>query len=286
MLWEQIYTRSPLKNFTYLIYSEEEHKKPSERQKVFCIDPWDSEQIITLLEKRKVKLTHIINTHEHGDHTRGNHGLSQYYDVEILAHENAKHTIPHMTNGLKAGDRIPITDHSYFIVMDTPGHTFCHVSLLLYEDQNQNQNHLPQAIFSGDTFFNAGVGRCSSGGDPEVLYQTITQQYANIEDHIRIFPGHNYMENNLRFTLCYEKNNQEALIAYKEHTKLAKKGEWLSSTMGMERKINLFLRLNSRDLRKELEKIHPHFYGGTSGPSAEPSEKDIFLHLRQLRDRW
>lgn len=274
MIVEQIFTDSPLRNFSYIVYDENARDKG----RVFCIDPWDSEQIIAFLESRNLKLTHIINSHEHADHTRGNAGLIEYYGALLWAHPNAAQWIYNLDRGLNSGEKIVIAEDSYFEVMHSPGHTFAHISLLLYRKQRA------YAVFSGDTFFNAGVGNCRNGGDPSALYETISNQYAALAHSIYLYPGHEYMGNNLRFTLRYEAKNGKAreLLKRWEENEMKGKGAEKSyplSNIGLERQINLFLRIEERELRQSLERQFPHI-------KAKNSPKEMFLALRQLRDRW
>ena len=273
MICDRIFTNSPLRNFSYIIYSED-NKKP---HNVYCIDPWDSQQIISHLEKRGLKLSHIINTHEHFDHIRGNDGLVEFYNAKIWAHPNAEGLIPNMDRGLQAGEKIHISNASYFEVMDTPGHTFAHISLLLHQKEHNN-NKL--AVICGDTFFNAGVGRCDSGGDPNILYESISEQFNSLADHTYIYPGHDYMYNNLGFTLKYEKNNQHAREILKKYEKdLPESNQYQPSTIAIERQINLFLRLHLAELRLELAQYYPNL-------SQNSSDREVFLALRQLRNTW
>ncbi len=265
MYCEQIFTDSPLRNFSYILYSED-------RNKVFCIDPWDAEKISEYLKTKGLKLTHIINTHEHRDHTRGNLGLQERYQPHILAHEKAEGFIPCQNQGLKGGEKIAITDTSFLEVVDTPGHTFAHLTLLLHREKK------PFAVFSGDTFFNAGVGNCHNGGDPEILYQTIYEYYRLLPDHLYVYPGHDYMKNNLGFTLRYESDNNQAKEMEKQYQKSSQ-----VSTIGLEREINLFLRLDSPELRRE---IRHHFPNMRFEGSSSNLNKQFFLALRMLRDRW
>ena len=66
------------------------------------------------------------------------------------------------------------------------------------------------ALFSGDTLFNAGVGNCSGGGDPQVLYSTCSGQLAKLPAATRVYPGHDYLLRNLAFTLHIEPGNKVA----------------------------------------------------------------------------
>ena len=87
-------------------------------------------------------------------------------------------------------------------VLDTPGHTMCHVCLRSHTDQ--------PALFCGDTLFNAGAGNCHNGGHPEELYKTFDRAARQAAASTLIYPGHDYIENNLRFTLDREPDNKGA----------------------------------------------------------------------------
>ena len=67
----------------------------------------------------------------------------------------------------------------------------CHICLLAHTDQ--------PALFSGDTLFNAGAGNCHNGGHPDELYETFDQQLSKLRDDTLVYPGHDYLVNNLRF---------------------------------------------------------------------------------------
>lgn len=265
----QLFTNSPLRNFSYLVFDEKSDI-------TICLDPFYPEQIVEQLFKLGRTLTHIINTHEHGDHTCGNPGLlEEFPHVNVLAHEKAKDKIPGFTKGLSQGDRIPLSGKSYLEVLDTPGHTFSHLCLLGVE------NGRPQAVFTGDTLFNAGVGNCRNGGDPETLYETISEQFFPMDEEIRIYPGHDYLENNLKFTLQQEPSNSDAAKLLKEWVPRHHQGDFSATTIAMERKINTFFHIDSpgQELLASVRKED------ASLPDS-PNPKEVFLTLRRLRDRW
>ena len=106
-----------------------------------------------------------------------------------------------MARGLSAGDVVKVGKTVELEALDTPGHTMSHVCLLSHTDQ--------PALFCGDTLFNAGAGNCHNGGHPEELYKTFDQQLAKLPQSTLIYPGHDYIENNLRFTLNREPDNEE-----------------------------------------------------------------------------
>jgi hydroxyacylglutathione hydrolase len=134
------------------------------------------------------------------------------------------------------------------------------------------------ALFSGDTLFNAGVGHCHSGGAPEVLYRTAVDQLAALPNNTQIYPGHDYIVNNLRFTLDREPGNQVArkLLADVEHQD---PNQALITDMALEKQINTFFRLDSVEVIENLRQSFPDM-------PADPGPETVFLALRQLRNSW
>ena len=267
---QQIYTFSHLRNFSYLLINS--------TQEALCIDPFDADQIISLIESEGLTLKAIINTHEHFDHYCGNAGLISEFNCEVWAHENAKGKIPGVTRYLKASEEINFGENSYLKVMDTPGHTFAHLCLLAVKEQR------PYAVFTGDTLFNAGVGNCHNGGDPEVLYETISQQFQGLADDVWVYPGHDYLENNLKFTLNCEPDNlmaKEILESRSDMIDEQKDQDFLVTSMKVEREVNTFLRLESEGLRKELLSNSSLALDQTG-----LTNKQVFLTLRSLRNKW
>lgn len=248
----QLYTNSPLRNYTYLIKSVKGW---------YCIDPFSPEEILKRIDS---KLIAIINTHEHLDHTCGNNELVNKTACEIWAHKNAKGKIDGVTKFLEKGERVELGEDKYFVVLDTPGHTSAHLCLLLKEGDKA------LAVFTGDTLFNAGVGNChDASGSPAVLYETISKQFQKLPDDIKVYPGHEYLGNNLKFTLDREPTNKKAALLLEEY----QKNNFLVTDMKLERSINTFLRLDKDEIIQNLK-------GDTS------SNKQVFLRLRELRNNW
>jgi hydroxyacylglutathione hydrolase len=159
-------------------------------------------------------------------------------------------------------------------VLDTPGHTRSHVCLLAHA---QDSGTGP-ALFCGDTLFNAGAGNCHNGGDPEELYTTFVRQLAKLPADTRVYPGHDYIENNLRFTLARESDNAAAKALLPEveghdpaHAHV--------TTLREEQQINTFLRLTSPSVIAALREAFPDL-------PENPDPKTVFVKLRALRDKW
>jgi len=255
----QIYTHNQLRNFNYIIEIDSKN--------AIVIDPWDAVEIGKELDDRRLTLKAIINTHEHWDHTQGNKSLVEKYGCEVWAHANGEGKIPCLTKTLSADELIPLDGDNNLLVLDTPGHTYAHLCFVLLEGE------AAKGVFTGDTLFNAGVGRCDGGGDPETLYHTISKQIQFLDDDVIIYPGHDYLENNLKFTLKYEPANQMAKdwLAKVESTDYVPGS--VRSCIRDEKQFNVFLRLDQSSTIARLN-------------LTDPDPKDVFLALRGQRDNW
>jgi len=257
----QIFTNNQLRNFNYVIALN--------NGSAIIIDPWDAKALIQFLDANSLQAMAIINTHEHWDHTQGNMELVDHYSCEVWAHENGKNKIPGLSKSLIKDEHIELDQGTYLKVLDTPGHTTAHLCFLLMHDSEV------QAVFTGDTLFNAGVGRCDNGGSVENLYQTISEQFATLADDVKVYPGHDYLENNLNFTLKIEPSNSAA----KHWLSLVEKAdpliEPIVTTIGIEKQINTFFRLTNEEVKLSI-----------ALESDTVSEFEVFRKLRQFRDQW
>jgi hydroxyacylglutathione hydrolase len=263
MIVRQVWTGNAYRNFNYLIAC-------AETGEALAIDPLDHEKCFAAAKREGWEITQILNTHEHRDHTGGNVPLAQKTGAKVLAHKNAKDKIPEMARGLSAGDVIKVGRTVELEALDTPGHTMSHVCLLSRTDR--------PALFSGDTLFNAGAGNCHNGGHPEELYKTFSQQLAKLADETLIYPGHDYIENNLRFTLSREPDNRRAQEML-EKLKGQDPSRAYMSTLAVEREINTFFRLTSPSVIAKLRETFPDL-------PEKPDPRTVFLKLRELRNGW
>ena len=263
MIVEQIWIANSYRNFNYLVACPETGE-------ALAIDPLDHRKCLGVAKDRGWIITQVLNTHEHGDHIGGNRFVIEATKAKLLAHKNAKDSIPGMDRGLAAGDAIKIGRTVELEVLDTPGHTMSHVSLLAHAGQ--------PALFCGDTLFNAGAGNCHNGGHPKELYRTFASQLFALPDDTLVFPGHDYIENNLGFTLDREPDN--ALAAEMLTGVRAQPPEQrVPTTIGVERRINTFFRLSSPSVIRRLREVFPDL-------PEKPDPEEVFLLLRRMRNDW
>ena len=260
---ERLWPNSRLRNYHYLIVCEDSGE-------ALAVDPLDWKLLFNTAKTHDWQITQILNTHEHADHTAGNAALKDATGAKILAHAGAAAKIGGVDRGLARGDVIRVGRSVELECLDTPGHTMSHICLLSHGDE--------PALFSGDTLFNAGAGNCHGGGHPEALYETFATQLSRLPDATQLYPGHDYLLNNLGFTLDREPGNAAA-SALIESTHALAATELPVLTLGEEKAYNAFFRLQNPQIIARLRERFPEL------PEA-PAAKDVFLHLRQLRNSW
>ncbi len=263
MIVEQIWTGNAYRNFNYLIACPETGE-------AMAIDPLDHKKCLAAAQARGWQITQVLNTHEHFDHIGGNAEVIAATSAKLLAHANAKNAIPGIDRGLKAGDLIKIGNTVELEALDTPGHTMSHVCLLSHTET--------PALLCGDTLFNAGAGNCHHGGHPEELYDTFARQLAQLADNTLIYPGHDYLSNNLGFTLDREPDNERARLLLSD-VRDQDPNAALVTSLGLEKEINTFFRLRNPSIIAGLRDAFPDL-------PEQPEPRTVFLKLRELRNSW
>jgi hydroxyacylglutathione hydrolase len=263
MIVEQIWTGNAYRNFNYLIACPETGE-------AMAVDPLDHEKCLARARDRGWQITLVLNTHEHLDHTGGNDAMIAATGARLLAHANAGSSIAGVDRGLRAGDIVKIGRTVELEALDTPGHTMSHVCLLSHTDT--------PALFCGDTLFNAGAGNCHNGGHPEELYETFAGQLARLPDNTLIYPGHDYIANNLKFTLDREKDNHQARQLL-EDVGDQDPAAALVTNIAQEKEVNTFFRLYSPSVIAGLREAFPEL-------PPDPDPRTVFLKLRELRNSW
>ena len=271
MLVEQIAVNNNLRNYMYLVACPE-------TREAAAIDPLDHELLLARAKELGWTVRGVINTHEHHDHIGGNEPVIAATGATLFAHHQATDKIPNVDEGLKAGDVVQIGTSVELIALDTPGHTFCHTCLYFMGSGDMSADGDKPALFSGDTLFNAGVGNCHGGGNPQTLYQTFKEQLFLLPDSTRIFPGHDYIVNNLQFTLDREPNNAAAVALLSAMQQWSGDTHFISN-IAIEKMVNAFFRLSSEEIIDLLRKKFPDM-------TSQPSEEAVFLALRELRNSW
>ncbi len=263
MIVERIWTGNSFRNYNYLVACPETGE-------ALAIDPLDSGKTLNTAKIKGWQITQILNTHEHHDHTGGNAAVVAATGAKVIAHHKAAGKIAGMDRGVKAGDLIKVGNTVELECLDTPGHTMCHICLLAHTEQ--------PALFSGDTLFNAGAGNVHNGGNVNDMFNTFADQLAKLPGNTRVFPGHDYIENNLKFTLAREPGNAAALALLPSVTG-HDPATSVVTTLAQEQTINTFMRLGQQEIIDKLREKFPDL-------AANPDAKTVFTKLRELRNTW
>lgn len=224
------------------------------------VDPSEPDPVIRALGERK--LTHILNTHHHPDHTGGNLALKARYGAQIVGPEKDAERIPGIDVGVSEDKPFRLGGHEAQI-LEIPAHTKAHIAFHFASDG---------IVFTGDTLFAMGCGRLFEG-TPEMMWASLSKLMA-LPDSTRIYCGHEYTLTNGRFAQTVEPNNAElkSRMRYVESQRAQVKPT-IPTVLGLEKRTNPFLRPNSPDIRRTLK-------------MEEASDVDVFAEIRKRKDAF
>jgi len=195
-----------------------------------AVDPSVTEPVLDAVAKEGLRLTQILNTHWHPDHTGGNQGIKAATGAPITAPAEAQ-KVSSVDRIVSEGDRVNVSG-AEAIVWDIPAHTAGHVAYY-FEDEG--------LIFVGDTMFAMGCGRLFEG-TAEQMYSNL-QRIAALPADVLIYCGHEYTLANARFAAHVEPGNHAIAERLAEAQALRDAGEiTLPTTVGKERETNPFVR--------------------------------------------
>tara|TARA_S200000501_G_scaffold61593_1_gene52194 strand:- start:422 stop:1114 length:693 start_codon:yes stop_codon:yes gene_type:complete len=191
MIFEQLFdTKSS--TYTYLISS-------GEGREALIIDPVieHTDEYIKILEKLKLKLVKVIDTHIHADHITALNELNKRTSCSRLMGENSKSEVIDVK--IKDNDKVTV-ENIEIKAMYTPGHTDCSYSYLMND-----------RVFTGDTLLINGTGRTDfQNGSSYDAYDSLFNKLLKLPENTLVYPAHDY--NGKKFsTIEKEKNNNPRL---------------------------------------------------------------------------
>ncbi len=208
------------------------------------------------------RLTDILVTHHHGDHTAGIAALKQHYKCRVVAPRNEAQRITLVDETVGEGDTVrlgPLCGR----VIDTPGHTAGHISYFFPADK---------LAFVGDTLFSIGCGRVIEG-NAEMMWQSLLKLRA-LPDDTRFYCGHEYTQSNIRFAKTIEPSNKVLAARAEEVERLiAANKPTIPATIGAEKAANPFLRADVAEVAQSV------------GLAASPAWK-VFAEIRERKNRF
>jgi hydroxyacylglutathione hydrolase len=245
-------------NYVWLIHGRRDPRR------VAVVDPGDAAPVLAALDADGLELDSILVTHHHGDHVGGVQALLERFPVAVYG--PASERIPGRTAALKDGDSVELPGLGLvFEVLDVPGHTAGHIAF-----------HGHGAVFCGDTLFSAGCGRLFEG-TPEQMLGSLDRLQSLPADTL-LYCAHEYTASNLRFALAVEPANAD-LVAHADLVaqQRAHGQPTVPTTLGLERRINPFLRTRLPAVRAAAERR-------AGRPLA--ADSDVFATVRQWKNEF
>ncbi len=185
---------------TYIVYNEDKECVVIDAGNV---ERFEDEQILNYIDRNGLKPLMLLNTHSHIDHVMGNKVLADRYHVRLASSPIEKPyydkvwayaaafginftqdrcLIP--TIDLADGEIIKIGDDE-LKVLYTPGHAPGHVCF--YDEKDG-------IVFTGDTLFYRGIGRCDLlGGDYRQIEKSLQEVLYRLPDDTMVYCGHGPM---------------------------------------------------------------------------------------------
>lgn len=163
-----------------------------------CYHPDEENELVEYIEKNKLKIKYLINTHCHIDHVLGNGFILKTYSPVYMIPEKDLILLENFERQCEAVhyevERPPLTD--LFITEETnialgkitpkflftPGHTAGEYCIYFNSEKK---------CITGDVLFQQSIGRTDLwGGDYETLINSIGSKLMTLEDDVIIYPGH------------------------------------------------------------------------------------------------
>lgn len=205
MIFEQI-SVGTMNNFVYLLGDE------ISREAILVDAGFEPQKIITVLRKHNLRLTQILLTHFHYDHSSCAEELSQLTGARILAsekgiwkrNENPERgywVIPSSFDFIDEETEIflgPIPGK----VLETPGHQNDHLCFCF-----------DKFLFTGDLLFVGNVGRTDLPDSDPVKMKKSLEKISILSDDFVVCPGHDYGEISMR-TLGEERHKNPSFSGF------------------------------------------------------------------------
>jgi hydroxyacylglutathione hydrolase len=207
------------------------------------------------------RLTHILTTHHHHDHTAGNLALKEETGCTIIGPKGEAQRIPGIDKAVGEGDAFSFGGFQVH-VLDTPGHTAGHITFWI-----------PAAAvaFVGDTLFAIGCGRVNEG-TMETMWSSLSK-IARLPPATKLYCGHEYTVSNAKFALTIDPDNVELAARAKEVEALRAAGKpTLPTRVDIELATNPFLRASNAAIRNRLG-------------MAQAADWQVFGEIRERKNR-
>jgi hydroxyacylglutathione hydrolase len=227
-----------------------------------AIDAPEAAPIEAALAERGWRLTDILVTHHHADHTGGIAALKKKHLCRVVAPRKEASKIQNIDVTVREGDVVQVGS-MVGRILETPGHTAGHISYWFKQDK---------LAFVGDTLFSVGCGRILEG-TPEMMWQSLVK-IRNLPADTQLYCGHEYTAANVHFALTVEPKNSALRARAEEVVRLIEKNRpTIPTTIQQEKSYNPFLRADLHSVA-----------GAINMEGANP--QSVFATIRARKDKF
>ena len=212
------------------------------------IDPSESKPIVNFVEKNKINLKYILNTHHHFDHIGGNFELKKKYNCKVIGFKGDKNRIPEIDILVK-DNQIWKEDNFEAKIIHVPGHTLGHICFYFFKEKK---------IFTGDTLFSLGCGRIFEGTYKQMFDSLL--KIKQLPKETEIYCGHEYTLQNSNFCIANDSKNlrlKEKILEIKK--KLKFNLPTIPSILSDEIECNIFLKAKDVKSFSKLRDLKDNF---------------------------
>jgi hydroxyacylglutathione hydrolase len=227
-----------------------------------AIDAPEAAPVEAALKSTGWRLTDILVTHHHNDHTAGIAALKQHHKCRVVGPQGEAARIADLDETVREGDTVKVGGLEARVI-ETPGHTAGHISFFFPADK---------LAFVGDTLFSIGCGRVIEG-NAEMMWQSLLKLRA-LPDDTQFYCGHEYTDANIRFAKTVEPKNAALTARAADVTRLLGAGKpTIPATIGAEKAANPFLRADVAEVAKSV------------GLAGSPAWK-VFAEIRERKNKF
>ena len=195
MIYIECLTFGPFQENTYIVFND------NNEAIIFdpgCNNSQERELLSSLIERKKLQVVKLVNTHCHIDHVLGNKYVADKYGVSLEAHELEKTVLdscemvssmygipyeksPSIKTWINEGDNFSLGKEQFEVLL-CPGHS--PGSICFYHADSKS-------CIGGDVLFQNSIGRTDlPGGDYNTLISSIKNKLFLLPDDTRVYSGH------------------------------------------------------------------------------------------------
>ena len=227
-----------------------------------AIDAPEVGPIEAVLRETGWRLSDILVTHHHADHTGGIVELKKRHGCRVVAPRKEAQKIPDVDVTVREGDFVTIGSLNGR-VLEVPGHTAGHIAYWFKPEK---------LAFVGDTLFSVGCGRVLEG-TADQMWQSLLK-LRNLPMDTQIYCGHEYTAANVHFALTVEPKNAALRARAEEVVRLCSLNKpTIPTTIANEKITNPFMRVDLPSVASAI-----NLEGG------QPAQ--VFARLRAMKDKF